>query len=1047
MNEVLPDRVRAAHQAVMWPLAAAVPLPLPWTRAATLPAVALYEAVLLFFFLRARAGRPARVSNGLLNAMAFAYLGWFFLEIHFLHHGLVKTASHLLLFTAAAKFAALRSEREERTLLLLCFFLALDSSSTSTHVVSLLYLGLLAFVAFRALARLAVLADFGTAPPAPGLRAVPSGMVSAISVAAIAVLAVPFFVALPRLQSPFASARVPSEAVETSFSTTDRVDLDGFSASKRSDRILMKVLALRGGIPSPLRLREAAFNRYSHGRWTRQGLPARGLSGDPDGRVVLAPEQTTVSPPRPRARMGISLSSLVSEFLFVPYGTGAVTSEVAPLAMSPDGTLRFVGGRRGGSYEVEYDPSARERTGGRGGVVSWDVPPEVAALSRRIAAGSRSRREIANRIAAYFRTGFVYTLDVPKAQGDPVVDFLTRTHAGHCEYFASAMALMLRAQGIPARLVAGSLGGEIDPLSSNVVIRGQNLHAWVEADVDGTGFSVFDPTPPAGRPRLERLSLSDRLAQIGEEIEFFYDRNILGFDAFDQARMAERLRDAAEAAREAVARVPRRVPAAAAVPAGTLACLALLFGLRRRFRRRRPPPATRVYLALRRLYRKRIGPLPDSAPSSAVVRGFASRDLAWGSAAREVVANYRREAFGGVPTPPGRIRELERLVSRLRRARGGAALLLVLAVASTLRAAPSAPAAPSSTRQEELARLHARVEESRRRLAEVENQAATLQREVRELSLKLELATRQREWIAARRDDLAARSVAIAAELDQVRQARDAAARGLGARIELLSRLGRYGYLRPLLAVRNRGDFFLALKALDGMARADSRALAQFRKSSGRLEEDLGVQRGLTKEATRLLEEDREQERRVALLKKERVRLLARSRSEANRTRQTVAELSDKAQKLENLLDVLSKGESTLVGSPRPWKGVLDWPAQGRINVTFGRHRHPKFDAWTVSNGIEILAADGAPVRAVFAGRVVFARWFNDYGNMVVLDHGDGILTLYARLRSILVRNGALVSTGDEIGLVGIGPGEEEPSLYFEVRDHQKAMDPLLWLR
>jgi len=126
---------------------------------------------------------------------------------------------------------------------------------------------------------------------------------------------------------------------------------------------------------------------------------------------------------------------------------------------------------------------------------------------------------------------------------------------------------------------------------------------------------------------------------------------------------------------------------------------------------------------------------------------------------------------------------------------------------------------------------------------------------------------------------------------------------------------------------------------------------------------------------------------------------------------------------------------------------VLDWPAKGAIVETFGRHRHPKFDAWTVSNGVEIAAGDGTPVTAVYGGKVVFARWFSDYGNMAVIDHGDEVLTLYARLRSILVRPGEVVAAGDRIGLVGIGPGETEPSLYFEVRDYQKATDPLSWLR
>jgi septal ring factor EnvC (AmiA/AmiB activator) len=252
--------------------------------------------------------------------------------------------------------------------------------------------------------------------------------------------------------------------------------------------------------------------------------------------------------------------------------------------------------------------------------------------------------------------------------------------------------------------------------------------------------------------------------------------------------------------------------------------------------------------------------------------------------------------------------------------------------------------------------------------------------------------------------------------------------------------------LQLLLSARGTGEVFLALKSLDAMARTDAESLSRLNRTSLALERDLQAQTGLAEEAGKLLAADRAQENQIAALKQERVRLLSQSQNETIATRREVTELSGKAQKLENLLDLLSRGEPAR-GAPRPWKGVLDWPAKGKIAVTFGRHRHPKFDAWTVSNGIEIVADDGSPVSAIYAGKVVFARWFADYGNMAVIDHGDEVLSLYARLRAIHVHVGDFVSAGDRVGLVGIGPGETEPSLYFEIRDHQKAADPLAWLR
>jgi septal ring factor EnvC (AmiA/AmiB activator) len=434
-----------------------------------------------------------------------------------------------------------------------------------------------------------------------------------------------------------------------------------------------------------------------------------------------------------------------------------------------------------------------------------------------------------------------------------------------------------------------------------------------------------------------------------------------------------------------------------------------------------------------------------------VIRGFAGAGRQAGVLARRIVEVYRAEAFGGVAAPPETARELRRLIRELSRIAAAAAIVFLAAGSAARAADPPREAPPSAsaadTRYAELGRLQARVEDSRRRLAEAEKKTATLQQEVEALDLRLELAQRQRELIAARRDDLARRARALQGDLATSQNARRRSLDAFRGRILLLSRLGRFGYFRLLLSARRTSEVFVALKALDAMAQADARELARYTDAGVRLASDLTAQKVLQKETDQLLAQDRDEERRIAAGKSERLRLLSRSKSETIATRQQVTELSQKAEKLESLLDLLSRGESAAVGSPRPWRGVLDWPVRGTIAVTFGRHRHPRFNAWTISNGIEIAATDGTPVAAVYSGRVVFARWFSEYGNMAVIDHGDEVLTLYARLRSIFVHNGDVVATGDRVGLVGIGPGETEPSLYFEVRDHQKATDPMSWLR
>ncbi|HMA16875.1 MAG TPA: peptidoglycan DD-metalloendopeptidase family protein, partial [Thermoanaerobaculia bacterium] len=216
------------------------------------------------------------------------------------------------------------------------------------------------------------------------------------------------------------------------------------------------------------------------------------------------------------------------------------------------------------------------------------------------------------------------------------------------------------------------------------------------------------------------------------------------------------------------------------------------------------------------------------------------------------------------------------------------------------------------------------------------------------------------------------------------------------------------------------------------------------------LEAGLARERALKSETDRLYAESRREERRIASLTSERQKLLERQRAVSASQSREVAALSDKAARLEGLLERLSRASGAPVGPGggiRPWKGVLDWPARGAVVETFGRHRHPKFDAWTISNGISLGVPAGTPVRAVFAGKAVFAQWLAEYGNLVILDHGDGIFTLYAWLQAVSVRPGTYVPAGTTVGVAGTGPGRDEPGLYFEVRDRQKASDPVAWLR
>ena len=125
-------------------------------------------------------------------------------------------------------------------------------------------------------------------------------------------------------------------------------------------------------------------------------------------------------------------------------------------------------------------------------------------------------------------------------------------------------------------------------------------------------------------------------------------------------------------------------------------------------------------------------------------------------------------------------------------------------------------------------------------------------------------------------------------------------------------------------------------------------------------------------------------------------------------------------------------------------KGKLAWPVMGRLAGEFGQPREGGTVKWT---GVLIEASQGAPVRAIYRGRVAFADWLPGLGLLLVLDHGDGYMSLYAHNQSLLKEAGDWVSPGETIAQVGDTGGQARPALYFEIRAKGEPVNPHEWIK
>lgn len=686
-------------------LAAIAPVPLFFTYALEVGLLALYLLALGFVLLRARRGAVLKLSNLALNLAGFLYLPVYFFDVRYGSRSLLRATLHLLLFTLVFKLTSLRRERDLSMALVLCTFLFVASVSTSFHFSILLFVAAFGLVAWPVLVRWSLWRDLAAAPDEwrrdPRARELPGRGSLSSSVAAALLLAVPFFIGLPRLRAPYVRGVTSGQEVTTGISETAEPDL--YMTLKRSDRVVARITAaepLTEADAGLLRLRMVAYASWDGRVWrSREGRRRLQQAGG----GVLVPLGARRAPVADE-RQALSIDLVPLDSRYVPYplrgtalrfpeGTfrGWASAQVerddarnVKLFFKPDRTLR---------YEAFYGDEP-ERDLSAGSLAEASVAPDSPVLSRiarertRGLDPTRNPEEAAAALEQWLQSDFTYALESLPPGPNGVETFLLDKKSGHCQSFATAMALLLREIGIPSRFVAGFAGGEIGPFGRYILVRGEHAHAWVEAWCGDKGWVMFDPTPAAGVPGVTRLPLLSRLRQLTDGLEFLYDRYVLGFAQGDQIELIRVVREAAgtlvESVRQAVERLrgawgaavgsAGRATAAAVIFAIAAALLLVLFLSRRgRFSRsHRLPPAAATYRKLQRILRRKGARLTAAAAPGETLEAATRFGPEARGAAAEIVRAYAHESFGGAPAAGGESEKLAERLGRFREALRGA---------------------------------------------------------------------------------------------------------------------------------------------------------------------------------------------------------------------------------------------------------------------------------------------------------------------------------------------------------------------------------------
>jgi murein hydrolase activator len=306
------------------------------------------------------------------------------------------------------------------------------------------------------------------------------------------------------------------------------------------------------------------------------------------------------------------------------------------------------------------------------------------------------------------------------------------------------------------------------------------------------------------------------------------------------------------------------------------------------------------------------------------------------------------------------------------------------------------------------------------------------------------------------------------AEIERTRKEAEKKRAQIDRRIAALYKAGDTGNLRVIFSSESFPQMSENLRYMKSVLENDKRLFAQYNEDLDHLK---GLKSRLEQDATRKEGIRRSMEAKKKEIEQEQSRkatYLVKVRQDKQTYLASLKELQANARRLQNMFERLearnrkaysargrSKGGQVAQPPATPvpdhglgaQKGHLSLPVKGTIVERFGRHKHPDFDSFTVSNGISVAAPTGTPIHAVFEGEVIFADAFKGYGNMVIVDHGGGFFSLYAHAASISKKVGSKVAKNEVLGSVGELDSAKGPMLYFEIRYQGKPVDPAPWFR
>jgi len=502
------------------------------------------------------------LSDNLVALVTGGYIAFYPVDYFFVSHTFLQATVHLVFFLAVVKILSARTNRDYLYTAAIAFLEILAAAILSASLNFLVFLGiylLCAIAAFtsaeirRAMQKPHQIARSGLRRFHPRLAAL-----AAFVTFGILILTGGLFFLLPRSANAVFSGLVSHRIHVPGFSND--VTLGQIGEIKNDSSAVMHIRPDSAGFPDGLKWRGVALSEFDGKRWFNPPIETRTVRLDNGWTLV-----TDLPRIGNRLFYHVTLNAVDSEALFV----AGLPEQLRPEHPSVPGVRRevFTDGEnevvRGPNdslrlrfippdnfrYAVSsvlddgvspsghaaLSPDAREHY-----LQLHQLDPRVRELAEKVTAGWFTQLDRARAIENHLRVSYGYTLDLPDHEtADPIAYFLFDRKKGHCEYFASAMAVMLRAIGIPTRLVNGFQSGTFNAISNQYVIRASDAHSWVEAYLESRGWTTFDPTP--ADPLAHSGGLLARLALWSDAADTFWQDWVLRYDQSRQSLLAAQL--------------------------------------------------------------------------------------------------------------------------------------------------------------------------------------------------------------------------------------------------------------------------------------------------------------------------------------------------------------------------------------------------------------------------------------------------------------------------------------------------------------------------